>query len=67
MNPLVSGALSCDGAHAQATGQPIVVGEFGGTLAGRDRAWQEEAVRYMGEKGFGFFYFGLQPDRRARR
>ena len=45
-----------------ATGQPVVVGEFGGTLQGKDAVWHIQAIRYLAEREMGFFYFGLQPE-----
>ena len=40
---------------------PVVVGELGGWYTGKDKQWQDWAVRYMADKGIGLFYFVLQP------
>ena len=44
------------------TGRPIVIGEFGGNYVDADRVWQDWAIPYIMEKGFGLFYFALNPD-----
>lgn len=44
------------------TGRPIVIGEFGGDYTGADRVWQDWAIPYMIQQGFGLFYFALNPD-----
>ena len=45
----------------EATGQPIVLGEMGGSYVGADRAWQDWALPYMVASGFSVFYFALNP------
>ena len=47
---------------AEKTKQAVVIGEFGGVYTGYDRQWQDEFVDYLKRKGFGAFYFGLNPD-----
>jgi len=49
-------------AFAQALGTPIVLGEIGGGYNGEDRRWQDWAIPYVKERGFGIFYFALNPD-----
>lgn len=44
------------------TGRPIVIGELGGSYVGPDRVWQDWAIPYMADQGFGVFYFALNPD-----
>lgn len=44
------------------TGRPIVIGEFGGNYMGADRVWQDWAIPYIIEQGYGLFYFALNPD-----
>ena len=46
----------------QATGRAMVIGEFGGFYTGSDKVWQDAFVTYLLERGFGSFYFGLNPD-----
>ena len=46
----------------QATGRAVLIGEFGGFYTGDDKLWQDKVVDYFVEKGFGAFYFGLNPD-----
>lgn len=49
-------------AFAQELGTPIVIGEIGGDYKGEDRRWQDWAIPYVKERGFGIFYFALNPD-----
>ena len=44
------------------TGRPIVLGEIGGNYIGADKVWQDWAIPYMIDQGFGLFYFALNPD-----
>lgn len=44
------------------TESAIIIGEWGGTLAGKDAAWQAGFVKYLKKKGFGFFYWCLNPE-----
>ena len=46
----------------QYTGQAIVIGEMGGFYTGKDREWQDWAIKYAARRGFGVFYFELNPD-----
>ena len=46
----------------QATGRAVLIGEFGGFYTGDDRLWQDAVVDYFVDRGFGAFYFGLNPD-----
>ena len=46
----------------QYTGQAIVIGETGGFYTGKDREWQDWAIRHAARRGFGVFYFELNPD-----
>ena len=46
----------------EATGAPIVVGEMGGTLQGKDFAWQQAALDYYAKNKIGVFYFALNPE-----
>ena len=39
----------------------MVIGEFGGFYTGSDKVWQDAFVSYSLERGFGSFYFGLNP------
>lgn len=50
------------GSVQQATGRAVVIGEFGGFYTGNDKVWQDAFVTYLLERGFGSFYFGLNPD-----
>ena len=50
------------GSVQQATGRAMVIGEFGGFYTGSDKVWQDAFVTYLLERGFGSFYFGLNPD-----
>ena len=43
-------------------GIPIVIGEIGGDYNGEDRTWQDWAIPYVKKRGFGIFYFALNPD-----
>ena len=43
------------------TGRPIIIGEMGGSYEGLDRQWQDWALPYAVSKGFGIFYFALNP------
>ena len=43
-------------------GVSIVIGEIGGDYSGDDRRWQDWAIPYVKERGFGIFYFALNPD-----
>merc|ERR1712146_169468 len=36
-----------------ATKQPLVIGEFGGKLVGKDREWQERFVAFLAQKQVG--------------
>eukprot|EP00965_Chrysotila_dentata_P197437 6178182-Pleurochrysis_carterae.AAC.5 len=45
----------------QETGQPLVIGEFGGTYVSRDKLWQDWAISFMLKRGIGLFYFALNP------
>ena len=47
---------------AEKTKQAVVVGEFGGFYTGYDKQWQDAFVDYLTARGFGAFYFGLNPD-----
>ena len=47
---------------AETTKQAVVIGEFGGVYTSYDRAWQDAFVDYLNLKGFGAFFFGLNPD-----
>ena len=44
------------------SGVPIVLGEIGGKYIDRDKVWQDWAWPYVNERGFGVFYFALNPD-----
>lgn len=44
------------------TKHAVVIGEFGGFYTGFDKQWQDTFVDYMIERGFGAFFFGLNPD-----
>ena len=46
---------------AEATHQPIVVGEMGGWYLNEDKKWQDWAIDYMERKGISLFYFALNP------
>lgn len=46
----------------EATGRPILLGEIGGKYVDQDKQWQDWALDYCREKGFGLFYFALNPD-----
>lgn len=46
----------------QYTGTPIVIGEIGGRYADEDQVWQDWAIPYAAQMGFGLFYFALNPD-----
>ena len=39
-----------------ATGQPLVIGEAGGTGRGQDGAWIAALVDYVAERGIGLFW-----------
>ena len=41
------------------TGRPIVIGEIGGSYEGLDRNWQDWALPYCKEQGFGLFCTAL--------
>lgn len=47
---------------AELTKHAVVLGEFGGVYTSYDRAWQDAFMTYLIKKGFGGFYFGLNPD-----
>jgi endoglucanase len=49
------------------TGRPIVIGEFGGDYTGADRVWQDWAIPYMIQQGFGLFYFARRRGRELAR
>ena len=51
----------------EATGRPIVIGEIGGTYVGADKIFQDWALPYIVEKGFGLFYFALNPDSKVSK
>ncbi|KAL1528782.1 hypothetical protein AB1Y20_010109 [Prymnesium parvum] len=44
------------------THTPIVLGEFGGRYVDQDKQWQDWALPFCVESGFGMFYFALNPD-----
>ena len=45
------------------TSTPIVIGELGGRYEeAAEREWQRWALHYAAERGFGVFYFGLNPN-----
>ena len=44
------------------TGVPVVIGEIGGVYEDRDREWQDWAIAHAASRGFGLFYFCLNPD-----
>mmetsp|Transcript_61590 Transcript_61590/g.102477 ORF Transcript_61590/g.102477 Transcript_61590/m.102477 type:complete len:601 (-) Transcript_61590:127-1929(-) len=44
------------------TGQPLVIGETGGTARGRDKDWVDAIVAYMSKKSFGVFWYCLNPN-----
>lgn len=45
------------------TSTPIVIGELGGRYEEEaEREWQRWALEYAAERGFGVFYFGLNPN-----
>ena len=44
-----------------ATGQPVVLGEMGGSYVGADKTWQDWALPYMVGNGYSVFYFALNP------
>ena len=46
----------------QLTHRPIVLGEIGGRYTDQDRQWQDWAIPYLKQRGFGIFYFALNPD-----
>ena len=47
----------------QATGQPLLVGETGGTLRGRDRQWAQTVIDwYLHNKIAGIFWYALNPN-----
>ena len=47
---------------AKQTGQPIVIGELGGTYTGKDKTWQDWAIPFAASQKVGVFYFSLNPD-----
>ena len=47
---------------AEQTKHAVVVGEFGGFYTSYDRQWQDAFVDYLKARGFGAFFFGLNPD-----
>jgi hypothetical protein len=38
-------------------------GEIGGRYSDQDKDWQDWALPYMKKRGFGVFYFALNPVR----
>ncbi len=44
------------------TDSAVIVGEWGGTFIGEDAVWQTGFARYLKAKGFGFFYWCLNPE-----
>jgi len=45
------------------TGQPIVVGEWGGQYTGRDKTWQDAYVAWLSAQGYvDTFYWCLNPN-----
>ena len=36
--------------------------QFGGFYTGSDKVWQDAFAKYIVDRGFGAFYFGLNPD-----
>lgn len=44
-----------------ATKYATIVGEWGGTYEGKDKLWQDQFAKYLMKKGFGFFYWCLNP------
>ncbi|KAL1510621.1 hypothetical protein AB1Y20_006922 [Prymnesium parvum] len=46
----------------KSTNTPIVIGEIGGRYTDQDRQWQDWALPYCVSRGFGLFYFALNPD-----
>ena len=46
----------------QATGAPVVIGEYGGMYDGKDKQWQDKFFQYINSKQMGSFYFALNPD-----
>ena len=47
---------------ADLTGRAVVVGEFGGFYTFHDKEWNDAFVGYLIERGFGAFFFCLNPD-----
>ena len=43
-------------------GSTVIVGEWGGVYAGKDRLWQEAFSRFIHERSLGFFYWCLNPN-----
>ncbi|KAL1499731.1 hypothetical protein AB1Y20_012418 [Prymnesium parvum] len=43
-------------------GEALVVGEWGGTLTGKDKVWQEAFFAYVRERRLSFFYWSLNPN-----
>ena len=51
---------------ADLTGRAVVVGEFGGFYTFHDKEWNDAFVGYLIERGFGAFFFCLNPDSTTR-
>lgn len=43
------------------SGAAVVVGEFGGRNVGADETWHETITGYIRSKGFGSFYWCVNP------
>lgn len=50
------------GSASNVTGLATVVGEWGGTLQGKDEVWQKRFMEYLVDNGIGFFYWCLNPE-----
>lgn len=50
------------GGASAATGLATIVGEWGGTLADKDKVWQETFMQYILKNKMGFFYWCLNPE-----
>lgn len=44
------------------SGLATVIGEWGGKFEGKDEAWQRRFFQYISNKGFGFFYWCINPE-----
>ena len=44
------------------TGLATVIGEWGGVYTGTDKIWQDKFMEYMTAKGFGYFFWCVNPE-----